>query len=135
MALSRQLLATEHGDSRAMAAQRAARNYHFPRVAPRVWRATPRANSTISTAGIITTVAGNGLDFSSSGDAGPARGAQFVTPGAVVTDDSGSVFVVDGARVRKVSANGVISTVAGGGTTDDGDGGPATNANLNLLGC
>ena len=46
-------------------------------------------------------------------------------------DSFGQIFIVDSAnnRIRKVDTNGVISTVAGGGS--GGDGGPATGASLN----
>ena len=89
----------------------------------------------VSADGVISTVAGRGLDDFSSGDGGPARSARFATPGAVTTDGSGNVYVVEGSRIRKISPAGIVTTVAGGGTADLGDGGPATSANLRLLSC
>ncbi len=68
--------------------------------------------------GIITTVAGNGLE-GGSGDGGPAVNAQ-VCPTGVAVGPNGSLYIVDGehGKVRKVDQNGNINTVAGGG---DGD--------------
>jgi sugar lactone lactonase YvrE len=85
----------------------------------------------VSTSGIITTVAGNGT-HGFSGDAGPATAAALFFPYGVAVDASGNLFIADqGAqRIRKVSASGIISTVAGGGNGALGDGGPATSATL-----
>jgi trimeric autotransporter adhesin len=67
----------------------------------------------VSPDGMITTVAGNGTkEF--SGDGGPAVNAQLQDPAALVLDGAGNLFFgdSDGKRVRRVSANGVITTVA-----------------------
>jgi uncharacterized protein (TIGR03437 family) len=85
----------------------------------------------VSTSGIITTVAGNGnLGF--SGDGGPATKAAIWNPYGIAVDPSGNLFIADNAngRVRKVSTNGIITTVAGGGNSTCCDGGPATSAGL-----
>jgi sugar lactone lactonase YvrE len=88
--------------------------------------------------GIITTVAGTGT-AGFAGDGGPATSAQLGGflgvdgPGGVGVDASGDLFIADSFnnRIRKVSAGtGIITTVAGGGTGDRGDGGPATSARL-----
>jgi len=86
----------------------------------------------ISPAGIVTTVAGNGsLGF--SGDGGPATSAQLSGVSNVATDNQGNLFVVESARIRKVSPAGIISTVAGNGSYGfSGDGGPAINAQLDF---
>ena len=76
---------------------------------------------------LITTVAGGGTN--SPGDGGPATKASLNSPSGVAVDASGNLFIADGV-VRKVNGNGVITTVAGGGTNYPGDGGPATNATL-----
>ena len=49
-------------------------------------------------------------------------------------DAAGNLFISDSEnkRVRKVNANGIITTVAGGGASYPGDGGAATNAALDL---
>ena len=66
-------------------------------------------------AGIITTVAGNGI-CCFSGDGGQATSASLGLPYAVAMDASGSLYIADSSnRVRKVSPGGIISTVAGNG--------------------
>jgi hypothetical protein len=86
----------------------------------------------VSTNGVITTVAGNG-SFGFSGDGSLATSASLGSPTSVAIDASGSLFILDMnfCRVRKVSAGGVITTVAGNGNSAfSGDGGPATSASL-----
>ncbi|GAB3993632.1 hypothetical protein GCM10028807_29390 [Spirosoma daeguense] len=86
----------------------------------------------VSTAGIITTVAGNGT-FGFGGDGGPATSASLSYPYGVSVDGSGNLYVADreNQRIRKVTTLGVISTVAGSGNLGfSGDGGPATSASL-----
>ena len=86
----------------------------------------------VSPSGIISTVAGNGT-FSYSGDGGSAGSAQLYLPGGVTLDNSGNLYISDqlNNRIRKVSYNGIITTVAGNGTKGySGDGGLATNAQL-----
>jgi uncharacterized protein (TIGR03437 family) len=86
----------------------------------------------VSVSGVITTVAGNGM-FRFSGDGGPATAAQLWNPAGVAVDASGNLFIADSInnRIRKVSASGLISTVAGNGNYGfSGDGGPATAASL-----
>lgn len=83
--------------------------------------------------GTISTFAGNG-NFNFAGDGGQARNAVLNRPSGVVVDASGNVYVSDtrNNRVRKIAANGVITTVAGrGGAGFAGDGGPGTEALLN----
>ena len=82
--------------------------------------------------GTITTFAGNG-HAGYSGDGGPASSALLSTPVDVKTDNNGNVFIADltASVVRKVSPNGIITTVAGNGTKGfSGDGGPATQATI-----
>jgi len=82
--------------------------------------------------GIITTVAGNG-SAAYSGDGGAATNASLDDPYGVTVDASGNLFIADtfNSRVRKVDTNGIITTVAGTGSAGySGDGGAATNANL-----
>ncbi len=83
----------------------------------------------VAPSGIITTVAGNGM-CCSSGDGGPATSAQLGA-GGIAVDSGGNLFIADANRVRKVSPNGIITTVAGNGTFGfSGDGGPATSAEV-----
>ena len=86
----------------------------------------------ISPDGVITTVAGNG-NRGSSGDGGAATGAQLLTPRNVAVDAAGNLYFseFEGHRVRKVTPDGKISTVAGTGVAGlRGDGAPAVNAQL-----
>ena len=87
----------------------------------------------VGTNGIITTVAGtNTAGF--SGDGGPATNARLYAPVAVAVDASGNLFIADSFnnRIRRVGTNGMITTVAGNGTNGfSGDGGAATNAQMN----
>jgi uncharacterized protein (TIGR03437 family) len=84
--------------------------------------------------GVITTVAGTGT-AGSGGDGGPAGNAQLNLPFGVAVDFvSGSLYIAEfgGNRVRKVSTNGNISTLAGNGVSGySGDGGQAAGAQLN----
>jgi sugar lactone lactonase YvrE len=86
----------------------------------------------VNSSGVIATIAGNGM-AGFSGDGGPATSAQINVFDSVAVDAAGNLFLPDGFnRVRKVSASGVINTVAGNGTTGStGDGGPATSAAVN----
>lgn len=89
----------------------------------------------VSADGIIATVAGNGT-AGFSGDGGPATSAQLNVPAALAVDDSGNLYIADtfNLRVRKVSADGIITTVAGaGGAGYSGDGGPAMSGQFGLL--
>ena len=81
--------------------------------------------------GVISTVAGTGT-YGFSGDNGPATSAQLSYPHGVAVDSAGNLYIGDTANesIRKIS-NGVISTVAGNGTSGfSGDNGPATSAQL-----
>jgi sugar lactone lactonase YvrE len=83
-------------------------------------------------AGIITTVAGNG-SFGYSGDGGPATAAQLASPQGVAVDADANLYIADelNARIRKVSGDGSITTVAGDGSAGySGDGSRATAAQL-----
>ncbi len=86
----------------------------------------------ISSAGIITTVAGNGAS-GYSGDGGPATNASLVWPYAIA-DLAGNIYIPDrdNHRLRKVDVTtGIITTIAGNGHGGhSGDGGPATAASL-----
>ncbi|MFF8925777.1 RICIN domain-containing protein [Streptomyces longwoodensis] len=87
----------------------------------------------ITTDGTISTVAGTGA-ASYGGDGGPAEKAHLRAPYALVLDGEGALYIADASnhRVRKISVDGTISTVAGTGVAGfAGDGGPATSAQLN----
>ena len=87
----------------------------------------------VDTNGIITTIAGNGT-ASYSGDGGAATNATLNNPNGVAVDGYNDVFISDSInnRIRMVDAAGTMITLAGtGGTGYAGDGGLATNANIN----
>lgn len=87
----------------------------------------------VSPSGIITTVAGLGIR-AFSGDGGPAVAARISAPRGLAAFPDGSYLIADSDnnRVRRVSTTGVISTVAGTGTSSfGGDGGPAKSAGMN----
>ncbi|SNT43234.1 Sugar lactone lactonase YvrE [Granulicella rosea] len=87
----------------------------------------------VNSAGIISTVAGNGT-AGFSGDGGPATSAQLSYPSGVAVDGAGNIYIADESnnRIRKVNSAGVISTVAGTGVQGfSGDGFAATSATLN----
>ncbi len=85
--------------------------------------------------GVITTVAGTGT-AGFTGDGGLATNASLNSPSAVALDTAENIFISDSnnERIRRVDfKSGVITTVAGNGTTGfSGDGGLAVNASLNL---
>ena len=86
----------------------------------------------VNTAGIITTFAGTGMD-GFSGDGGPATAAKLSMPYGLAVDSYGNVYYSDrGAnKIRKINVSGIITTIAGNGTTiSSGDGGPATSAGI-----
>ncbi len=83
----------------------------------------------VAASGIITTVAGNGV-LNYSGDGGPAISAALAQVTGVAVDNVGNLFIASFDAVRKVSPGGIITTVAGGGATSLGDGGPATSAQV-----
>ncbi len=86
----------------------------------------------VSTSGIITTIAGNGI-YGYSGDGGPATAAMLYEAGGVAVDGSGNIYIADWAnnRIRRVSSVGIISTIAGNGIKGCiGDGVPATSAEI-----
>ena len=91
----------------------------------------------VSAAGTITTIAGTGLVCSAGtnpcGDGGSATAAVLRSPADVSLTADGGYLIADGDahRIRKVTAGGTITNVAGTGTQSfSGDGGPATAATL-----
>jgi RHS repeat-associated protein len=88
--------------------------------------------------GTIRTVAGNG-SRGFSGDGGPASAASFDDIGGLAVDADGVLYIADtnNHRVRRVTPDGIVDTLAGsgdGGVTKGkygGDGGPALQARLN----
>jgi len=84
--------------------------------------------------GVISTVAGVGTP-GATGDGGPAIAAELRDPSDIAIAPDGSLYIADtqNHRIRRVDPNGIISTVAGGGSApwpEYGDGGPAVDAQL-----
>lgn len=85
--------------------------------------------------GIVISYAGDCAQAFISGDGGPATAAQMSYVVAIFGDSGGKMYIVDNSmnRVRMVSSAGIITTFAGStlsGTSDSGDDGPATSAEL-----
>ena len=86
-------------------------------------------------AAIITTVAGTGT-ASSTGDGGSAASATLNQPVDVTVDSQGNIYIAErsGERIREITPNGLINTVAGTGSggSPGAETGPATSERLNL---
>ena len=89
----------------------------------------------VDAAGNITTIAGTGVR-GVDGDDGLAIEANLWEPRAVLVNPDGSILIADGsARIRKVSLDGRITTIAGNGKGGwSGDGGPALEASIGITG-
>ncbi len=86
--------------------------------------------------GIITTVAGN-CTQRYDGDGGLGSTTSVCLPNAVAVDNQRNLYIADSAnhRIRKVTQEGIVSTVVGDGKSGfSGDGGPATAARLGYPG-
>lgn len=82
----------------------------------------------------LATVVAGSTAGSFAGDAGPADAARLNAPAAVAYDPNGTLFIADerNHRIRRVSLDGTITTIAGTGSPGfSGDGGPASQAKLN----
>src|SRR6266849_8706 len=66
--------------------------------------------------GTILTVAGTAGKTGFSGDGGPATNARLYNPLGLAMDAAGNLWIgdTDNARLRRVSPDGTITTVAGG---------------------
>ena len=87
----------------------------------------------LSKDGVLTTVAGKGTN-GNSGDGGQATNARMGVVQGIAADSSGNLFIADSSHntIRKVDANGIITTFAGNGTKGFlGDGRAARHAELN----
>jgi sugar lactone lactonase YvrE len=83
-----------------------------------------------ATTGVITTIAGTGVQ-GFAGDGGLATAAQFANVQDVASDAAGNIYVLDShnRRIRRISASGIVTTIAGNGSSGfSGDGGAATTA-------
>ena len=96
--------------------------YYSDSINHEVWR--------ITRSGLISKVAGTGK-AGYSGDGGPATDAQLSYPCGIALDRMGNLYIADSgnSHIRKVSASGTITTIAGNGAQGpSGDEGPAIGA-------
>ena len=84
--------------------------------------------------GALSVIAGTGV-CGYNGDNRPAVSAQLDDPNGIAFDSAGNLYFSDSNnhRIRRIDRTGIIATVAGTGTAGfSGDGGPGTQAQLNL---
>ena len=94
---------------------------------PYVWQVTPQGRTSI--------MAGNG-SAGFSGDNGPALKASLRQPYGIAVDVLDNLYIADfnSDRIRKITADGNIGTIAGTGVFGStGDGGPALKATMNPI--
>jgi hypothetical protein len=87
----------------------------------------------VNTSGDISTFAGTPGSCGYGGDGGAATSAELNLPVDVALDASGNLYIADfyNQRIRKVNTAGIITTLAGNGSTGySGDGGPANETSL-----
>jgi sugar lactone lactonase YvrE len=93
----------------------------------------------VSPAGIVSTVAGNGLPdppqslYTQTGDGAPALHATFTTATSAAFGPAGDLYVADreDSRIRRIAPDGTVTTFAGTGVAlNSGDGGPAIQAEI-----
>ena len=94
----------------------------------------------VDTSGIISTVAGIDSNYYGgfSGDSALAINAELNLPNGIALDRSGNLYIADtyNNRIRKVDANGIITTIAGNGYGSNiGDGGLAIDAGIPTPSC
>jgi serine/threonine-protein kinase len=83
----------------------------------------------ITSAGVVTTLAGSTTSGSSDGT---GASASFLNPFGVAVDSSGNVYVADlsNSKLRKITPAGVVTTLAGSASPGHADG-PGTSASFN----
>ncbi|WP_143822349.1 NHL domain-containing protein [Mucilaginibacter pedocola] len=84
----------------------------------------------ITPAAVVTTLAGS--QYSSGSTDGTGTGAAFAMPSGLATDAAGNVYVADYNTIRKITPAGVVTTLAGNGTSG-GINGTGSSASFNYL--
>ena len=87
----------------------------------------------VNPSGIISTIAGNPTSFGFGGDGGPATASVLNGPIDIKVDAQNRIYICDriNRRIRMIDTTGIITTIAGNGTSGyTGDGGQATAAEL-----
>ncbi len=95
---------------------------------------------TIDPTAFVRPYAGNGFNAGTgsggyAGDGNPAQGAELYIPQGILRNQAGNTYFADAGNhvVRKVDPSGIITTIAGTGTSGSGgDGSAATAATLNF---
>jgi hypothetical protein len=80
----------------------------------------------ITPSAVVTTFAGSGQGYTDA----TGTNARFGFPYAITVDSSDNLYVTDPERIRKITPLGVVTTIAGSGTTGSSDG-TGTNATFN----
>jgi sugar lactone lactonase YvrE len=92
----------------------------------------PSAEAVVSRTSTISTIAGNGT-AGFAGDGAPATSSRLNQPRDLAIGPDGSIYLADtfNNRIRRIAANGIITTVTGNGSAAyNGDGIQATKASL-----
>lgn len=92
--------------------------------------------------GVVSTAAGDGVALApataAGGDGGPAVDARLIGPHELGLGPDGSLYIADTTRVRRITPEGIMETVAGTGNWPDGgvdgSGGPALDAAISAYG-
>jgi trimeric autotransporter adhesin len=85
--------------------------------------------------GTLSVIAGNGLSLGlHTGDGGPALNAALNAISGVAYDSLGNLYIAEADRISQVSPQGIITTIAGGGSDSTSNGIPALQAALSPFG-
>src|SRR5579863_1278963 len=85
--------------------------------------------------GTLSVIAGNGIPIDiHTGEGGLALNAELSAPRGVAYDAQGNLYIAEADRISQVSPQGIITTIAGGGTDATSNGIPALEAALSPFG-